>query len=145
MTFPAGSTPGGLPYPGTDGEPSDIPLYLENLAQAVTDRLGKDPTGVVWVRIARSYPTDASGIASVTLPGIRAARGFIATPGNGAVVIGASNLYDPAAPGQPGTDAVLPLIMWKQAKSTGGSVHSQYRWVNHAGIGVQLIAWGPAT
>lgn len=147
MTFPAGATPRGLPYPGTDGEPSDIPLYLQQLAEAYTTLVPTAGQTMVWDQITGGGgQTDNYGIVQVTTPKLKAVRGFVATPAaiNGAVVTAPLN-WDYNAKGVTGTAARLPLTFWRTVRGelTPGLPDNPpaYYW-SLTTVYYHLIAWG---
>lgn len=81
MTRPAGTTPRGLPYPGSGGIHADTPAALQALAEAITAQLssiGQNTVFDFWVGLRTC---DSTGKFTVPFANLAACDGGICSYG----------------------------------------------------------------
>lgn len=87
MTRPGGTTPRGLPYPGSAGIHANTPSALQALAEAITAQLGTIGAGLIFDTFAGKIHLGAalgyqSPVFRVAFPKLSQVIGCVASYGN---------------------------------------------------------------
>lgn len=139
MSFTRGVTPRGLPYPGTDEPVYNVPLFLQQLADAVNAAFASSGSTQLLVPWAGAMTTNGNGSLYIPIPGLALVRGALVTPN--------------AAYG--GTGPWLYMLLqetWTDANQRGKAVVSVRRltdggsgypsYVGNTSCGLNVLAWG---
>ena len=144
MTQLRGTTPRGLPYPGSAEPVYNIPLFLQQLADAVQAQLTAAGSGLLLVTWAGNLTTNTSGFIFPVLPGLKIVRGALVMA-SGVSGGGGPWLY------------FLSPTSWTDQNSWGKAVIGVTKMTEDAGkpgypgpvkstsVGVNVIAWGDPT
>jgi hypothetical protein len=148
MTRPGGTTPRGLPYPGSVNIHADTPKAIQALAEAITAQLSSLGSGVIldtFTGTAHVGPDSTgwpAGQFSVTFPSLAVVQGAVASYG--------TFLGGPAQPGwvsPPGPGNFVPpggvnTALFTMMDVNGWNMPYAFRFKN-TDITVCALAWGP--
>lgn len=81
MTRPAGTTPRGLPYPGSANIHAETPTAIQALAEAITAQLSSIGAGLVFDFWVGLRTCDSAGKFTVPFPNLAAVSGGVCTYG----------------------------------------------------------------
>jgi hypothetical protein len=140
MSFTRGTTPRGLPYPGSDDPVYNIPLFLQQLADAVQAQLtsaGSTVKSGTWAGVAT---TNSNGFIFPVIPGLRTVRGALLgamTAGGGAgpylYFLSPVSWTDQNQWGKAWIGVANPAV------DGGGGYPAS---VKNTAVGVNVLAWG---
>jgi hypothetical protein len=139
MSFTSGTTPRGLPYPGSDDPVYNIPSFLQQLAAAVQAQLNSAGTSQPLAWWSGVATTTSGGFISPAIPGLRVVRGALAMANK---VTGGAGPYLYFLSPVSWTDSAQWGKAWigvaNPAVDGGGYPAS----VKNTAVGVNVLAWG---
>jgi hypothetical protein len=147
MTRPGGTTPRGLPFPGSVNIHADTPNAIRALAEAVDSQLSSLGAGIILdtftgtARVGADSTGYATGQFTVTFPRIAALQGAVASYG--------TFLGGPAQPGwisPPGPGNYVPpggtnTALFNMMDANGWNMPYAFRFSN-TDITVCALGWG---
>lgn len=134
MTRPGGTTPRGLPYPGSADTHAGTPAALQALADALQGQLGSVAGGIVLKFWTGNLTLDGSAAGVLSFPGFTIYGGIIqlTTLGGGSTKIGYATAV---APG--GKFSIQSVNGWVLATGPEN--------FNNTNVGICAVAWGAPT
>lgn len=77
VTRPGGTTPRGLPYPGSDAPHANTPAALQALAEAITGQLSALPGGLIFDTWTGQVTCSATATFTIPFPNLAVVSGYV--------------------------------------------------------------------